>query len=95
MSMNAYIRDCLFGRNAKKCKRRGLHPVKDHQALAQVLSALGRSGLCQDMKTIAHAVRNGSIHLCPDVERSVWQACTDIAAMRRDLVAALGLKPER
>ena len=92
MSINSYVRDQLFGADAKRSKRRGLAPVKDHQALAQVLGALGRSDLHRNISTISDAVRDGTVHLCPDVECSVSEACAHIAAMRRDLVRALGLK---
>jgi hypothetical protein len=93
MSINGYVRDRLFGDDVKRPGKRGLAPVKDHQALAQVLSALGHSNLHQNIDTIAGAVRNGTVHLCPDVQCSVREACAHIAAMRRDLVRALGLKP--
>jgi hypothetical protein len=93
MSINGYVRDRLFGEEVTHSKRRGLTPVKDHQALAQVLSALGRSNLHQNIGTISDAVRDGTVHLCPGVQCSVSEACAHIAAMRRDLVRALGLKP--
>lgn len=92
MPINGYVRDRLFGGDGKRPSKRGLAPVKDYEALAQVLSALGRSNLHRNIGTIAEAVRGGTIHLCPDVECSVSEACAHIAAMRRDLVRALGLK---
>jgi hypothetical protein len=92
MSINGYVRDRLFGEDTKRPDKRGLAPVKDYEALAQVLSALGRSNLHQNIGTIAGAVRDGTVHLCPDVECSLSKACAHIAAMRRDLVRALGLK---
>ncbi|MEM7504998.1 MAG: hypothetical protein AAF417_23450, partial [Pseudomonadota bacterium] len=43
MSLSAYVRERLLGDDLKPRKTRGKFPVKDQQALAQVLGRLGRS----------------------------------------------------
>ena len=92
MSLSAYVRERLFGVATRPRKARGRFPVKDHEALARVLRALGRSNLSQDFDALSWAVRNGSVHLDPGSAQALRQACMDISAMRRELVAALGLK---
>ena len=92
MSLSAYVRERLFGGATRPRKGRGRFPVKDHEALAKVLRALGRSNLSQDFDALSWAVQDGSVHLDRDSVQALRQACTDISAMRRELVAALGLK---
>ena len=95
MSLSAYVRDRLFGEAARPRKTRGKFPVKDHEALARVLRALGRSNLAQEFDALSWAADGGSVHLDPESARALHQACADIAAMRRDLITALGLKAGR
>lgn len=86
-SLSLHIRERLFGAKAKR--RKSLRePIKDHAALARVLSALGRSNLARDCEALANAAQ--------DAENAavLRQACTDIAIMRQELMKALGLRPE-
>ena len=92
MSLSAYVRERIFGEAARPRKTRGKFPVKDHEALARVLRALGRSNLARDFDALAWAVDGGSVRLDPESARALRQACADIAAMRRELITALGLK---
>ena len=92
MSVSAYIRERLFGDAASPRKTRGKFPVKDQKALAQVLSALGRSGIARDLEALRANSAAGGLDAAQ--ARALERACDDVAAMRRDLVAALGLKPE-
>lgn len=91
MSLSAYARERLFGLDTKPCRTRGKFPVKDHAKLATVLSALGRSNLARDFDALDVAVHNGTVHLTPESNRAFQRACADISAMRRDLLAALGM----
>lgn len=93
-SLSDHIRERLFNGDAAPRKIRGLKPVKDRQALARVLSALGRSGLAEDFGTLAWALEDGQLCLSAESEHALRRACGQINAMRRDLVAALGLRPE-
>lgn len=93
VSRSAYIRECLFGSSAKKRKTRGKTPVKDFEALARVLSLLGRSNLANDLNELDWAVRNGIVKIDPPTALAIKQACVDVAALRKDLIIALGLKP--
>ena len=91
--LSTYVRSRLFGDKAAP-RRTRRQPIADHQALARVLSALGRSNLAQNFDALGWAVKDGTVRLNANGERALEQACADIAAMRRDLVSALGLKPK-
>lgn len=92
MSTNAYIRARLFEPEFAPRKTLGTTTVKDRKALAQVLSALGRSAFVADLETLNWAMDAGTVSLGPSSEAALVQACADIAAMRKDLMTALGLR---
>ncbi|MEM0988558.1 MAG: hypothetical protein AAGK00_06720 [Pseudomonadota bacterium] len=84
MPLSAYVRERVFGPDAKPRKTRGKAPVQDHVKLAGVLRRLGQLNLTQDF---------AQSDLSPEQYRDFQRACADIAAMRRDLLAALGMRP--
>jgi hypothetical protein len=90
MSLGAYIRGRLFGEDANPRKTRGRQPVKDHQALGRVLASLGASRLSQNLNQLARAVNTGSLPVTPETERDLKEACLAVAAVRAELMRALG-----
>lgn len=94
LSISDYIRARLFDAAAAKLKTRGKFPVKDHKALGRVLGALGRSGLAEDFNTLQTALEDRMLLVDPDTSFAIRRACADVAAMRDDLLKALGLKAE-
>ena len=95
MSRSEYIRERLFGTSAQPHKPRGKHPIKDYEALGRVLGLLGRSQLANDLNELNWSVENGAIKIDAATALAIKMACTDVAAMRAELVIALGLKTER
>lgn len=95
MSRSAYMRERLFGSSAQPRKTRGKHPVKDYEALGRVLGLLGRSQLANDLNELNWAVENGTVKIDAATALAIKMACVDVAAMRSELVIALGLKTER
>ncbi|WP_336066764.1 hypothetical protein [Nitratireductor rhodophyticola] len=91
--LGVYIRERLFGQNAAPRKRQGNSPVKDQEALARVLAALGQSRLSANLNQLAKAVNTGSLPVTPETEADLQQACRDISALRADLLRALGKNP--
>ena len=89
--LGAYVRDRLFGEAAQK-RRISRKPKVDDEALGRVLAALGQSRLSSNLNQIAKGVNTGTLPLTPDVEADMRKACEAVAAMRRDLVKALGLQ---
>lgn len=89
--LGAYIRARLFDQELPKVRRRGAHPTSDHKELARVLAMLGQSRLSANVNQLAKSVHVGALPVTPDTEQYLREACTDIAAMRAALIAALGL----
>jgi len=92
-SINGYIRHKLFGDavNPKSVRR---SPSVDKEALAKALGALGQSRLSSNLNQIAKAANMGALPVSPELVAELNRACVDIQAMRRYLIAALGIKPE-
>lgn len=91
MSVNAYVKYRLFDTGPPK-RRLAVTPVKDKQALARVLAALGQSGLAQDLNDLEWSVEAETVRLSPTSEQDLRAACAAIVAMREDLARALGHK---
>ena len=93
MALGAYVRLRLFGEDVKPRRGRRHAPVKDHEALGRVLAALGRSGLHAGLNRLSRQLDGPSVTVKPETQAALRGACADIAAMRRALMAALGLRP--
>lgn len=93
-SLAAYIRDQVLGDAVAPRKKTLRRPNVDQKALAQALGALGQSRLSSNLNQIAKAANQGTFPVSPELATELSQACSDIAAMRSDLIAALGLKSE-
>ncbi|MEM8596843.1 MAG: hypothetical protein AAGF76_10280 [Pseudomonadota bacterium] len=92
LSLSSFIRSRLFGEAASPRKVNGRVPIKDHAALARVLRALGRSDLLPRLEALNWATENGALALDRETSVALRTACVDVAAMRRDLITALGLR---
>ena len=91
-SLSSFLRECALGDDVSVRKSRGTNPVKDHVALARVLSALGRSNLARDLDTLSWSIEEGMLHLSEPDQRVFRDACVSVVMIRRDLMKALGLK---
>ena len=92
MSRSAYIRKCLFGKAAVPRKVRARVPVKDQEALAQVLGLLGQTHFANNLNQIAYEANCGSLLIDEETEKEIKLACAHIAWIRVILIEALGLK---
>jgi hypothetical protein len=92
-SLSAYIHERLFGAEAPPARRkRGKSPVKDQQAIAELLAKLGQSRLSSNLNQLARLANLGALPVTPDTETAIIEAADDIAAMRKLLIEALGLE---
>ncbi len=92
-SLSAYIHERLFGAEAPPARRkRGKAPVKDQQAIAELLAKLGQSRLSSNLNQLARLANLGALPVTPDTETAIIEAAGDIAAMRKMLIEALGLE---
>ncbi|WP_198045908.1 hypothetical protein [Novosphingobium aquimarinum] len=92
MPLASYIKSLIFAEDAPTYRKRRKGPVKDHQSLADVLAALGRSHLATNLSQLAKAANIGDLYFDDETKRLIARACDDIKAMRQMLMTALGLK---
>jgi len=91
-TLSAHVRSRLFG--AKQHRGPDRRPSVDSVALARVLAMLGQSAVSTNLAAVTMAIRTGTLDAGPMTLAMLNQACTDVACMRRDLIRALGIKPE-
>ncbi|MEM7547870.1 MAG: plasmid mobilization relaxosome protein MobC [Pseudomonadota bacterium] len=94
MSLGAFIRSRLFGEDEAPRRTRGKFPVKDHEALARVLEALGSSRISSNLNQLAKAANSGSLPITPETEEFLAEACEAVQDIRNGLLRALGHIPE-
>jgi len=92
LTTSAYVRLCVLGENAPKHRTRSKKAVEDHQALGQLIGALGRSNVPNNLNQLTKAVNKGDLPLPDDIAQDLKQAAFEIAYMRHMLMTALGLK---
>ena len=92
LSRSAYIRKCLFGKATAPRKVRSRVPVKDQEALAQVLGLLGQTRIANNLNQIAYEANCGSLLMDEETENEIKMACAHIAWIRVKLIEALGTK---
>jgi hypothetical protein len=92
-SLSAYIHERLFGVDAPPARRkRGKSPVKDQQAIAELLAKLGQSRLSSNLNQLARLANMGALPVTPETETAIIEAAEDVAAMRKLLIEALGME---
>lgn len=94
MPLGAYIRGQIFEGKQTRQRRRYKRPVKDHQALGQLLGALGESRLANNLNQLAKSANTGSLPVTPETEKALREACAEIHQMRSLLMRALGFSPD-
>ncbi|MEM6661447.1 MAG: hypothetical protein AAF666_04625 [Pseudomonadota bacterium] len=85
--LGAYIKAVL---GAAIREGRQVSTAPDSESLGRVLGALGKSRLSQNVNQLAKAVNTGTLLVTPETEAELKQACADIAAIRAELMCALG-----
>lgn len=93
-ALSDFIRRRLFGDSPVPPKRAPRKkPHVDQVAVSQLLAALGASRLSQNLNQLAKAVNTGSLPVTPETERDLKEACASVAAIRAELMRALGVSP--
>ena len=91
MTVSAYIRQCVFGKDVTKRKRRSYKPVADQEAMAQALSFLGSSRISNNLNQLAYQANTGALALDDETTAQIAEAYEHVTAIRAMLVRALGL----
>jgi hypothetical protein len=93
VSVSDHMRQRLFDDYTPPPRRRGKVPVKDHQALAQVLGKLGKSGIASNLNQLTRSANTGSLPVTPDTEAALLAAVAEIQEIKRLLMDALWTGP--
>ena len=88
----AYIKSLLFAEEAPAPRRRRRSPVKDHEALAEVLACLGATRIASNLNQLARAANSGSFYFDRESKAQISAACSDILVMRQLFRAQLAIK---
>ncbi|MDP9127249.1 MAG: hypothetical protein M3N08_03170 [Pseudomonadota bacterium] len=91
-SLAAHIRDVLLARAGEQRPRRRRRPIRDWQALAQLVATLGEGELSSHLRILAQAARSDSLALSAESLRCIEEAHKGVMAMRRMLMRALALQ---
>lgn len=95
--LGSYIKRKLFdgnGASHKRARSKLRRPVKDDASLAKVLALLGSSRIANNLNQLAKAVNIGSLPVVEETEHDIRRACADVAAMREELLRALGQRSD-
>lgn len=93
-TLSSYIRFRLFGDDVKPWPhKRPTKPLNrpdlDHVILGQLLGALGKSRLSNNLNQIAKAANMGALPVTDDLTDELHAACADVRDMRVLLIKAL------
>lgn len=91
MTISAYIRECVFGENTKRRKRKSYVPIKDHVALAQLLGMLGEAHLANNLNQLAYHANCGNLDVTERTIAQLDEMYTHVTSMRDTLIRTLGL----
>ncbi len=68
ISLSAYVRECLFGKDVAPRRTRSRVAVKDQEALAQVLGLPGQTRIANNLNQIAYEANCGSLLMDEETE---------------------------
>jgi len=88
LPLGTYIKQVVLGADAKPSRAR--HPVKDGEALGQLLGLLGKSRIANNLNQLAKAANLGALPVLKETEDDLREACAAVLQMRQLLLAALG-----
>ena len=95
LPLGAYIKLKLLSEGEVPAHRlRPRRPLKDQEALGQLLALLGRARLANNLNQLAHAANTGSLPVTPDTLTAIREACAEVAYMRQELLRALGQRSD-
>ncbi|MBN9050363.1 MAG: hypothetical protein J0H78_12930 [Rhizobiales bacterium] len=90
--IGAYVKSVLFpdGGPTRRSPARVAH--ESQKELGKILAALGASRLASNFNQLAKAANQGALPVTQELENELWAACAQIAEMRDQLLAALGIR---
>ena len=91
VSLAEHVKAILF-KDAPRPQKRGKHPVKDHQALGEVLAKLGSSRISSNLNQLAYAANIGTLSFDLETTRQLNEAYQHVREIRDLLIQSLGLR---
>lgn len=89
---STYIRISSLSDDSRHLKRFELSTTQERKEYAQILAALGKSRISQNLNQIAYAINTGTLVLSPDVVSQITEACETLQWLRRSLIKKMGLR---
>ena len=94
LPISTYIKQVLFGADANT-PRLGTRRIRaDEKLLAQILARLGTYGSGPSLTILASLAEGGVFYCDEHTLAQLRLACVDVAAIRSELMKALGKEPE-
>lgn len=91
VSIAEHVKAILF-KDAPRVRKRGKHPVKDQQALGEVLAKLGASRISSNLNQLAYAANIGTLSFDLETTRQLNEAYQHVREIRDLLIQSLGLR---
>ncbi|MBL0701083.1 MAG: plasmid mobilization relaxosome protein MobC [Desulfosarcina sp.] len=92
LPLGRFIKDAIFNHGQRPALSRK-PSIVDQKLFAQLLGAIGKSRLANNINQLAKAANSGSLPVNKEIIDSLNDAVEAIKWMRETLIKALGLKP--
>lgn len=92
LPLGRFIKDAIFNKGMRPARTRK-PSIIDQKLFAQLLGAIGKSRIANNINQLAKAANSGSLPVNKEITDSLNDAVDAIKWMRETLIKALGLKP--
>lgn len=90
MTLSAYIRACIFGKEARRRKHRPKDVIADKKAAAEALALLGQSRIASNLNQLAYHANIGALAMDETEKLQIAEAYAQVQSIRSLLMQALG-----
>ncbi|MGH1464113.1 MAG: plasmid mobilization protein [Cognatishimia sp.] len=90
MTLSAYIRACVFGKEARRRKHRPKDVIADKKAAAEALALLGQSRIASNLNQLAYHANIGTLAMDESAKHQIAEAYAQVLSIRSLLMQALG-----
>lgn len=89
MTLSAYIRACVFAKEARRLKQRPRNVVADKKAAAEALALLGHSRIASNLNQLAYHANIGALAIGETEKAQITEAYAHVLSIRSLLMRAL------
>ena len=94
MTLSAYVRACMFAKDAKPRKAQGSDGSVDRKAIAEALALLGQSRIASNLNQLAYHANIGVLIEDEASKAQIAEANSHLLALRTALMQALGKRAQ-